>query len=598
MPPDHSAGSAPVAADKVRTQLARILRSDGFVNSGRMCKFLEFAVKSALAGETEKLKEYVIALEVFGRDASYDPRIDSVVRVEARRLRSKLKQYYESQGRDDLVFIGFRKGSYAPEIRFLPAASTPVSNVTPQPHAVAVLPFVNMSPEPDQDFFCDGLTEELIHCLAAAENLRVVAHTSTFQFKGKAYDVREIAMRLGVDTIIEGSVRKAGDHVRISAEIIDATTGFHRWSGSFDREQKDVLALQDEVSRTVADTLEIKLPSLESSRTAQRQFPSPEVFSAYLRGRYQANRQSLEALRRAVEQFEQIVRDHPTFALGHAGLAEAYGLLSHQGGISPAEATTRMKTAAHEALRLDPLLAEPHATLGGLLSFYEWRNDEATEYFKRAIELQPAYAAAHHWYGMHLLAFGRLRESRAELQCALELDPLSLHVGGDYGFCLYLQRDFDGAIRQYRKTLELEPDYEDALFGLAQVYCHLGEYDEALTFAKQGCQSEHENPLRMGLLGAVFGYAGRHSDARKILRKLDALSAHGYVPPLARVFVHAALGEWDSALKWLECAEKERATWMRLLKVDPRFDPIRNDRRFQALLARLDLLVHSHDTPL
>ncbi len=593
MPSRQSAGTPPVDAGKVRNQLEKILASRQFANSGRMCKFLRFTVERALTGDADSLKEYVIALEVFDRDASYNPRIDSVVRVEARRLRSKLKQFYSNEGRDDTVLIGFREGSYAPAIKFI-QASTPSTGaelpvVVQKPHAVAVLPFVNLSPEPDQDFFCDGLTEEIIHGLAAAEDLRVVAHTSAFQFKGKSADVREVAAKLGVDTVIEGSVRKAGKRVRISAEIIDAANGFHLWSGRFDRGLKDVLALQDDVSQRIADTLKIKLPPI-GQQAAQRQFPNPEVYSAYLRGRYQANRQCVEGPRRAVELFEQLIRDDPEFALGHAGLAEAYGLLAACGGMPPLEAMAHARVAALNALRLDASLAEPHALIGGLLSFCEWRREEAARHFQRAIELQPGYAMAHHWYGLHLLALGHFEASEAALRRAQALDPLSLHIGTDLATCLFTRRDFEGAIRQFLKTLESEPGHESALFGLARVYCQIGNYEAARAFAQRGHASDPESPTGLGLLGEVLGYAGLETEARQILRQLDELSTRLYVPPLARVFVYASLKEWESTFEWLQRAEQERGTWLSFLKVDPRFDPVRNDHRFQALLGRLNLI--------
>jgi adenylate cyclase len=276
----------------VRRQLERILRSETLVNSERLCRFLRVAVERTLAGETDKLKEWVLAQDVFDRDESYDPRIDSIVRVEARRLRAKLRQYYEKAGPDDSLLIWFRTGSYTALFQEIAPAqkerAAPVRSETPplNPRTVAVLPFVNLSPEPGQDFFCDGITEELLNELTTIPDLNVVARTSVFHFKGRTGDVREIGERLGAGTVIEGSVRKSGSHLRIAAKAIDAATGCHLWSGTFDRQMVDVFAVQDEIARAVGNSLRVALAPSPHAQPHEKDIAGLEAYTLYLKGRH------------------------------------------------------------------------------------------------------------------------------------------------------------------------------------------------------------------------------------------------------------------------------------------------------------------------
>ena len=376
--------------EQIRAQLERIVKSKVFVQSERLCRFLTVTVDRTLAGEADQIKEYMLGRDVFDRDHTYDPRVDSIVRVEARRLRVKLRQYYQDLGSADPVLINFRKGSYVPVFRYLkpanhvPAAAAPEGRASLSARTVAVLPFLNLSPDPDQDFFCDGITEEILNALTTIPELSVVARTSVFYFKGKGTDVREIGEKLGAGTVIEGSVRKAENRLRVSAKAIDAVKGVLLWSGMFDRELADVFAVQDEIARAIAAALSATLAPSPEPFAAVRSAGNLEAYTLYLKGRYYWHQMSQEGIRAALNQFNRAVSLFPDYAPGYAGLADAYTHLSFWGAISPDEGTPKAKLAALEALRLDERLAEPRAQLGAITSCFEWRWEEGAKLLKQS----------------------------------------------------------------------------------------------------------------------------------------------------------------------------------------------------------------------
>jgi adenylate cyclase len=593
-----------VAADRppqpsekqIRAQLESILKSKVFVQSERLCRFLRVTVERTLAGEADQIKEYMLGRDVFDRDHTYDPRVDSIVRVEARRLRVKLRQYYQELGASDPVLINFRKGSYVPVFRFLkpanhlPAATAPAEEERPALNArtVAVLPFLNLSPDPDQDFFCDGITEEILNALTTVPELSVVARTSVFYFKGKETDVREIGEKLGAGTVIEGSVRKAENRLRVSAKAIDAVKGVLLWSGMFDRELADVFAVQDEIARAVAAALSATLAPSPDPFAAVRSVGNLEAYTLYLKGRYYWHQTSQDGIRAALNQFNRAVALFPDYAPGYAGLADAYTHLTFWGAISPDEGTPKAKLAALEALRLDDRLAEPRAQLGAITSCFEWRWDEGAKLLTRAIELQPSSVAAYHFYSFQHLCHGDFAQAMICIDRCLQLDPLSPRITRAKGWAYYLERKFDKAIASLNIALALDERNSEARFLLGYAYLRKLLYPEAIAeFVRlpEGAFSA----TKWGALGEAYAGSGLTAEAREALQKLDALSGTEYVSPISRLSIYAGLGDWDRVIEWLEQAYTDHCPGLCLLKVDPRYDPIRFDPRVANLLERMNL---------
>jgi adenylate cyclase len=583
------------SADQVRAQLASILKSKLFVQSERLRRFLSVVVERTLAGEGDEIKEYMLGRDVFDRDHTYDPRVDSIVRVEARRLRVKLRQYYQELGAADPVLINFRKGSYIPVFRYLkPAGPVPVpAPPAPEPtvlnaRTVAVLPFLNLSPDPDQDFFCDGITEEILNALTTIPELSVVARTSVFYFKGKSIDVRQIGEKLGAGTVIEGSVRKAEHRLRVSAKAIDAVKGVLLWSGMFDRELADVFAVQDEIARAIATALSATLAPSPDPFAAVRSVGDLEAYTLYLKGRYYWHQMSQEGAQAALSQFNRVVGLFPNYAPGYAGLADAYTHLTFWGGISPDEGISKAKLAALEALRLDDRLAEPRAQLGAIVSCFEWRWQEGAKLLQRAIELQPSSVVPCHFYAFQLLCHGEFAEALNLIEKCIHLDPLSPRISRVKGWAYYLERRYDEAIASLKLALALDQRNSEARFLLGYAYLRKEMYAEAVAELTQLSEGPF-SATKWGALGEAYGIWGKTQEARDAWQTLDALAGTEYVSPISRLSVYAGLGEWDRVIEQLELAYASHSPLLCLLKVDPRYDPIRSDRRVADLLTRMHL---------
>src|SRR5215475_5526560 len=400
----------PVPARTVREQLARVVNSPGFVSSARLIRFLTHIVNRTIDGDLGSLKEFSIAVEVFDRTADYDPNIDAIVRVEARRLRSKLKAYYEQgPGRNDPVLIGLRPGSYVPIFRWLEKG--PQDNgrevgtsIQTRRASIAVLPFANMSPEPEQDYFCDGISEEIINALTRVSGLNVIARTSAFQFKGVPVDIREVGQRLGADLVIQGSVRKAGMQLRIGAQAIDSESGHHLWSQSFRRELKDIFAIQEEIAESVAGLLRLQMPEARV-RSSARNF---DAYMRYLRARFLIRQRSPEAQRAALEQLRDVIELFPDYAPAYSSIAEANGLLCFFGLVSGRDMYPEVKANAERGYALDPNSGETCTVLGGIRSCFEYRWDEADRLYERALQLQPGHATAHLFRAVGSLSRGKI----------------------------------------------------------------------------------------------------------------------------------------------------------------------------------------------
>src|ERR1700723_1400089 len=455
----------PVPATAVREQLARVVHSPGFISSARLCRFLTHIVNRTIDGDIDSLKEFSIAMEVFDRSSEYDPNIDAIVRVEARRLRAKLKAYYEGQGTVDPVLIGLRPGSYVPVFRWLdaqPAKHREQIGAAP-PHrrmCIAVLPFVNMSPEPEQDFFCDGISEEITNSLTRVSGLNVIARTSAFHFKGASVDIREVGQRLGANIVIEGSVRKAGEQLRITAQAIQTESGHHFWSETFRRELKDVFAIQEEIAQSVADLLRLHMPEVEGA--VRPSAPDLDAYTRYLRARFLIHQQSPETLQAALEQLRRLTETYPDYAPAFSGMAEASGLLSLFGVVSGRDVYPEVKANAGRGYALDPESGDTCAVLGALRAWFEHRWDEAESMFDRALKLQPSHASAHVFRAMALLCQGDIGAAESGLCRSTELDPLSASDCARMAYLHYVKGDYSSAAEHLRQSFELDRDYPEA----------------------------------------------------------------------------------------------------------------------------------------
>ncbi|HEY7028913.1 MAG TPA: protein kinase [Gemmatimonadales bacterium] len=486
--------------------------------------------------------------------------------------------------------------SPAPNDRFTTAAefsaalsAAPKARATSIPDkSLAVLPFLNLSPDPDNEFFADGMTEELIGALTKVEGLHVVSRTSVFAFKGKQQDIRSIGSQLNVRTVLEGSVRRAGRRLRVAVQLTDVDNGFHLWSDSFNRELEDVFAIQDEISRAIVNALRVRLlgpkPGAEPARTLVRRATDDiEAYSAYLKGRHFWNRRSETDLRKGLEFFQQAMARDPNYALAHAGIADSYAILGFYCMMPPMEAFPAAKAAALKALEIDPTLAEPHPTLAYCAMYHDWDWAEAEREFRTAIELNPGYSTAHQWYGNFMAVMGRREECVAEFEQAVGLDPLSGLKISAVGWGYYFGRQWTESIAQCSRALELDPNLAVAHWWLGQALVQVGEFDRAIAELEEGAHLSNRNSVGLGVLGNCLARAGQHSRAREILKELYALERERYVSSYDIASVLAGLGEIDVALDRLERGFKERTHWMALLKVDPHMDPLREHPRFKRL---------------
>ncbi|MDQ3523178.1 MAG: tetratricopeptide repeat protein [Gemmatimonadota bacterium] len=456
--------------------------------------------------------------------------------------------------------------------------------------SIAVLPFLDMSPDGGTEYLSDGMTEELINALAQVNGLRVASRTSAFALKGTNQDVREIGQKLNVDAVLEGSVRSAGSQLRVSAQLVSTENGYHLWSRTYQREMRDVFAIQEEIARAIVNTIRGRLAHEQSAPLVQSHTNDLEAYQLYLRGRFFWNQRDNsqrreETLRSAINYFQAALQRDPNYALAYSGLADAYA--SVPPGISRDVAYARAKTAALRALELDETLAEAHTALARILVVQEWDWQRAGREYQRAIELNPGYATAHQWYGMYLISLGRLDEALMELNTAQQLDPLSLAVNNDLGRALYYARRYDEAIEQYRKIIQLYPSSADAHLNLALTYAEKSVLESAIRELRTWANLSGDEP--QALLGYTYAAAGRRDEALRILGELEERAKTARVSPVGMAVIHARLGNHDRAFALLEQAVQERSPFVLFLKVHPRLDPLRSDPRFTQLLRQVGL---------
>jgi eukaryotic-like serine/threonine-protein kinase len=451
--------------------------------------------------------------------------------------------------------------------------------------SLAVLPLANLSGDASQDFFVDGMTAELIREISKIAGLRVVSRTSVMGYKGTHTPLPQIAHELKVNALLEGSVARSGNQVRIAVGLYDGVSERELWSGTFDRGLNDVLALEDEVGHSIAVQIRLKTAASPGTRASI----NPEAYDLYLKGRYSLDQGTEDDLKLAFVYFRQGIEKDPQYAPLYAGLADAYARLPFYTDTRPSEAFPEAKTAAARALQLDPTLAEAHASMAYVLNYYDWDRSGAEQEFKRALELNPNDAAAHHAYGRFLASMGRADEARAELSRAQELDPLSLGIQSNVGMIAYFARQYDDALQQLQNVLELNPKFPVPYWGIGMCYEQLKKYPEAVAQFQKGIELSGRGANGIGSLAHAYGVAGQEAEAQKILVELRERAKTKYVSSYQFAVIYLGLGQNERAIAALEEAYHERSTLLGYLKMDPRFDPIRSDPRFQDLMSRIHL---------
>jgi TolB-like protein/DNA-binding winged helix-turn-helix (wHTH) protein/Flp pilus assembly protein TadD len=453
--------------------------------------------------------------------------------------------------------------------------------------SIAVIPFQNLSGDPAQDYLADGITELLTTELGRALPVRVTSRTSTMRFREGGRSVPAIARELKVDCVMEGSVAREGDRLRVTAQLIDAPADRHLWAETYDRDLTDVLLLEEEIARAIAREIKVVAAPRQQSRAAS---VNPNAFEAYLRARYYVGQRSAPDVKKAVSWYEKAIGEDPAYAKPYAGLADCYNQLGTVmiGGGSPAETRRLAIAAANHALEIDPGLAEAHAALA-YSDLYEWNWASAGQEFERAIRLNPSYPSAHLWFGHYLSARGEFDRALQEIRLAGDLDPMSEIIQTQIAWTLGHARRYPEAIRQYQKVLANHPDYQWALWALGGALTEAGDYDAAIETLNKAAQLGNRSPSSLGTLGRAYGLAGRRQEAQRLLHELTLLSRSRYVPPHAFVHVYLGLGDRDKAFEWLERSYLERSNSLIWLGVSSMFDPLRSDPRFDDLLRRVGL---------
>jgi len=455
---------------------------------------------------------------------------------------------------------------------------------------LAILPFENLSRDPDQEFFSDGLTEEMIAQAGKLnrDRLAVLARSSVARYKGSQLSAREIGRELKADYLLQGSVRRDADRARISVQLIQAQSQTVVWTDTYDRELKDVLEVQDSVVRSIAREIHVALTEEEVAPPASARRISPEAHDAYMKGRFYWNKRTGASIEKAEKFFEEAIRIDPTYDLAYSGLADCNSGLAWHGFRAPADALPKAYTAAHKAIDINPQSGEAHASLALALS-HRWEWTEAETEFRRALQLDPQYPNAHHWYGDYLSIRGRHQEALAEAQHALQLDPLNLMINTWVALRLYLAHDYSAAIAQSSDAVDLDANFAAGHLLLGEAYVQAGRYDESVNELRRASALSGDSPVYTAQVGVALAAAGRRDEALEIVDALKASSRDRYVSPYGLAQIYAALQNEEGTFTWLRAAYDDRAVWMGYLAVDPVFDRYRSDPRFQDLLKQVGL---------
>jgi adenylate cyclase len=455
--------------------------------------------------------------------------------------------------------------------------------------SIAVLPFVNMSNDPSQNYYSDGLTDGILNSLAHLKGLKVSGRSSSFQFRGKGVDIKNVGAKLGVQTVLGGSLQINGDRIRITAQLINVEDGFHFWSKQFDENMNDIFSLQDKVANAIAKELEITTAEKNLGKADEKTTPNKEAYKSYLEGRSRWNLRTPPNLIKGIEFFRKAIELAPNYSAAYAGLADCYNALGYGSFMAPKEAFPKAKAAATRALELDSTLAEPHATLGFYKFYYDWDWAAAEQEFRIAIGLNPNYELGYDWYGYYLTSMKRYDEARIIFKKAKELDPLSVSISTDMGFSSYYSGDYDQARKELNASLGMNPKFTLAHIWLGRTFQAKKMFPEAIAEYKVALVIAPDWPVALAQIGNVYGVSGNNAQARKILDTLALLASKKYVTSYGVALVYCGLGETDKAFESLNKAYDERSHWLVWLKSDPRWVPIHSDKRFAELVHRVGL---------
>jgi TolB-like protein/Tfp pilus assembly protein PilF len=584
-----AAPAARPSAKATKAQLERILSSATFQQVDRLKRFLQFIVSEYVEGRGDELKEYVVGVQVFGKEPSFDPRTDPIVRVQARRLRARLDRYYRSEGQHDELIVDLPKGGYTPvirqrDVRQESRRSTGAALATR--NTIAVLPFADNSAEGDLKVFCSGLRQELIHGLTRIRGLRVVAT----ERHGVAADPRETDGRVEAAVLVDGSVRRSAGNVRVTAHVIDTGSGTYLWSEAMEAPASDALTAPERVAHAILEKLKPELLERGTSRWTAQPTQNLAAHNLYLQGRYHLNQRTEEGLQKAVEFFEKAIVEDAHYALAHSGLSDAYALLTHYGVLAPNDVWTKAASSAATAVMLDGHAAEAHTSLAHMKATQEWDWAVSEREFQHAIGLNPGYPTAHHWYAMScLVPMGRLEEAAEQMAIAQSLDPVSSIIARDVAVIHLYRHDLDAALDQCDHTIELNPHFSPAYLTLGLVQEQLEDFDEAIAALQRAVHLSPDTPRMHAGLARALARSGRRAEAQRILRRLEEQARQRYVSPIEFASMYLALNDVETGLKRLNRAVTHRCFEILALKVDPRFGPLGAEPRFMKLVRQVGL---------
>ncbi len=586
----------------VREQLEKILRWESFARAGRLSRFLRFAVEQVLENPVPVLKEYVIAVEVFDKPKDFDPRLDPIVRVEARRLRARLREYYESEGKNDEVLIVFGRSGYTPAftLRNLKAVDPPPifkHDARPpagkprfnEPVVLAVLPFLDLSPSGDQHNLCAGFAEELINAISRFPGLRVTSRTSTLQYEGRAFDLRLLGADLGVDCVLEGSLRKDGNRIRLSVQLYSVSDGLEIWSRTYERQLTDVFAAQEEVAFAIARDLRTRLVRDEQPGALRAQ-TNLRAYRTYLQGLQHLRRGGAAGQDRAISLFERAILQDPDFPAPHAGLANAYAFLAWFREMSPSEAWPKAELSAQRALLLDPSRSGVRAIVGCARALFQWKWEEAESEFREAVGRNPADPLPRQWYACAFLApRRRLDEALAEMHQAQALQPLSPAIQCHTALIHFYRGEYEEASELCRGALEIEPGFWPAHWVLGRVSLAGDDLAAALdsfAIAAQGCGSVM---AMSGYVGYCYARLGDAERAARLAEDIRVMSRSTYVSPLHAARIFLGLGQTAQALEMIESACSLKCVRLAEVLLDPLYQCLRWEARFENIVQTIGL---------
>lgn len=576
------------AVEAIRRQLDKILASPAFVSSERASRLLRFIVEQALRGRDAN--EYAIGVDVFDKDEAFDPRIDPIVRVQMRRLRSKLKEYYENQGAVDAVEICLPLRKYIPVIRARSASSGSNTQTAPI-STIAVLPFQSLSPDKEDEYFSEGLTEELIHAIAGLNELRIIAIRDMNMIQSGGVTLRQIVHQHNIRGVLEGRVRRSGRNLRVSVHLTDATDGSLIWSQMYERQVEDVFVIQEEIARAIAQALRIRTGARAEQRLVRLGTNDLQAYHLYLKARHYCNERTRPGLEKCVEYMQRAVNQDGEYACARAGLSEAFTLMALYGDFAPAEVMPKAKAAGIAALERDPDSVDANTSLGIVAALYDWDFQSAQRHFTRAIESSWRSAQPHLWYGMScLLPLGRTDDGLTYLRTAVEYDPLSVSIATDLAYALYTAGKCDEALQLLLDTLELEPDFYLAHWVVGLIYEQMARPDRAIASLESARDHSANAPFVLAALGHAYGVFERAREAAAVLDHLERESRERYIPGLDIALVQIGLGQRDEALDSLEQAYESRCTWLTMLGIDPRTGVLHSEPRFRALLEKMKVM--------